>query len=249
MLTTNKGRIIDLLTIHLLDDYSLLVLTSGGAVDKVSDWIDFYTIMEDVHIENMAGQTFHIRIVEGNDIADRNDFFRFYEDELVGSRPIFLKRNVGPKSFTEIIGKKASLLQVKNNLRETQKLDELSLSDYERYRVEMGEPSFGHELTEDFNPLEAGLIDYISFNKGCYIGQEVVARLNTYDKVQRKLVCLAWDGVLEGNQIGFQGKSVGVVTSSLAGVGLGYVRNEYAEEGRIVECDDKFLTVTNVLAK
>ena len=46
VLTTNKGRIIDLLSVHV-EEKGLMVLTSGNATEKVSDWIDFYTIMED----------------------------------------------------------------------------------------------------------------------------------------------------------------------------------------------------------
>ena len=48
----------------------------------------------------------------------------------------------------------------------------------------------GRELTEEHNPLEAGLKDAVSFTKGCYVGQEVIARLNTYDKVARSIVRL-----------------------------------------------------------
>ena len=44
-------------------------------------------------------------------------------------------------------------------------------------RIERGVPAYGRELTQEFNPLEANLKGYVSFNKECYIGQEVVARL------------------------------------------------------------------------
>ena len=92
------------------------------------------------------------------------------------------------------------------------------------------------------------MIDHISFNKGCYIGQEVVARLNTYDKVQRKLVKLSWDGLLEGNEIFSGGKVVGVITSNLEGVGLGFVRNNFANLESELTCGEKSLHVTEVLS-
>ena len=63
----------------------------------------------------------------------------------------------------------------------------------EMVRVEQGVPRYGRELSEEFNPLEAGLLPSISFDKGCYIGQEVVVRLNTYDKVQKRLMGIAVD--------------------------------------------------------
>jgi len=60
--------------------------------------------------------------------------------------------------------------------------------DAEVLRVEAGIPADGHELTEDWNPWEARLDGSFSVAKGCYTGQEVLARLNTYDKIQRRLV-------------------------------------------------------------
>ena len=115
--------------------------------------------------------------------------------------------------------------------------------------MKLGIPVFGFELTEDFNPLEAGLISHISFNKGCYIGQEVVARLNTYDKVQRKLVKLAWQGNLERKEITCDGKPIGVITSAEKGIGLGFVRNTYAELQKELDCGDRKIVVTEILAE
>ena len=57
-------------------------------------------------------------------------------------------------------------------------------------RVEAGLPLWGRELSEQVTPLETGLLAAISFNKGCYTGQEVIARQTNYDKVTRNLVGL-----------------------------------------------------------
>lgn len=57
-------------------------------------------------------------------------------------------------------------------------------------RVEAGLPAWGYELSDQVTPLEAGLTPAISFNKGCYTGQEVIARQVNYDKVTRQLVGL-----------------------------------------------------------
>lgn len=58
---------------------------------------------------------------------------------------------------------------------------------WEQLRVEQGRPVPGQELTEDYNPLEAGLWQTISLSKGCYIGQETIARLHTYKGVKQQL--------------------------------------------------------------
>src|SRR4030095_4779257 len=61
---------------------------------------------------------------------------------------------------------------------------------YEMVRIEFGVPRFGRELTIDQNPLEARLDDAISWTKGCYVGQEVIARLDSRQKVSKLLVGL-----------------------------------------------------------
>src|SRR5690606_12325574 len=60
---------------------------------------------------------------------------------------------------------------------------ELTEGAYVSRRVELGRPAVGYELTEDYNPLEVGLAWTCAENKGCYTGQEIIARQITYDKV------------------------------------------------------------------
>jgi folate-binding protein YgfZ len=111
----------------------------------------------------------------------------------------------------------------------------------EAVRIERGIPGFESELNEDHNPLEASLIDSVDFNKGCYIGQEVVARLNTYNKVQRRLIVLQWiDGsVLPGNEVKGKDGNVGVVTSVAQHphggyVGLAYVKRSFMDDDVVI---------------
>jgi len=77
----------------------------------------------------------------------------------------------------------------------------------------------------------------------------VVARLNTYEKVQRKLVKLAWQGDLDQKEITYDGKSVGVITSAESGIGLGFVRNTYAELKKELDCGDRKIMVTEILVE
>lgn len=86
---------------------------------------------------------------------------------------------------------------------------------YENRRIELGRPAVGAELTGDYNPLEAGLAWAVADNKGCYTGQEIIARQITYDKVTKSLVGLGSDELLPvGAEITAEGRAVGVVTSS-----------------------------------
>lgn len=85
---------------------------------------------------------------------------------------------------------------------------------WEQLRIIQGRPAPDHELTEDFNPLEAGLWHTISLSKGCYIGQETIARLHTYRGVKQQLwgVKLA-AGVPPGSPLTADGERVGILTS------------------------------------
>ena len=254
VLTTNKGRIIDLLGIHV-EEKGLMVVTSGNATEKVSDWIDFYTIMEDVQIKNVSDQTFHFRVIgtspEIEVLPDTTGMKPFHgvQTELAGVPSLAISLQVGNLPCIDLIGSVVRGDSVQSKLDEY--FREIPIEEYNHFRIEAGEPAYGSELTEEFNPLEAGLLPYISFNKGCYIGQEVVARLNTYDKVQRKLVKFKWDSVdyeLSGKVIEDEDRVVGVMTSSLHGLGMGFVRKAKAEEGNVMICDGVKITVADILA-
>ncbi|NIM01944.1 MAG: hypothetical protein GTN89_14315 [Acidobacteria bacterium] len=111
-------------------------------------------------------------------------------------------------------------------------------------RVRRGVPACGTELTEDHNPLEAGLWDAVAFDKGCYVGQEVVARLNTYDKVARRLVGLRIPRgqhlIERGTRLYREDKEAGLLTSvaGLEGVetvALAYIKTRAADVGDTVQ--------------
>jgi folate-binding protein YgfZ len=114
-------------------------------------------------------------------------------------------------------------------------------------RIEAGSPLLGIDITETTLPMETGwwYLRGVSVTKGCYIGQEVVARMHSHNTVARMLVGLKVAGgklPMSGTEI-FDGTGqVGMVTSScvspmLGGeaVALGFVKRAYAAPGRVVE--------------
>ena len=106
--------------------------------------------------------------------------------------------------------------------------DEASEEDVERWRIESRMPRWGRELDDSILPAEAGLDERaVSFTKGCYPGQEPIARQHYRGKVNRRLRVLDLDGAAEpGDELTLEGKVVGRVTSTANGVALGYVRTE-----------------------
>ncbi len=109
-------------------------------------------------------------------------------------------------------------------------------------RLERGIPVFGIDMNGSNNPIEAGLDDAISLNKGCYVGQEVVSKATYVGGVSRYLraVLVSTDRVLEtgAEVLSHEGKSVGHVTSSAFSpafgktVALAYVKRLFAEPGQ-----------------
>ena len=103
----------------------------------------------------------------------------------------------------------------------------LGEEEVERARIEAGVPAWGKELDDSILPAEAGLDEtHISFTKGCFPGQEPIARLRHRGHVNRRLRVLDVDSAQPGDEVAFEGKSVGRVTSAVPGRALGYVRVE-----------------------
>jgi folate-binding protein YgfZ len=101
----------------------------------------------------------------------------------------------------------------------------LSGEELEQVRIEAGMPAWGKEIDDTILPAEAGLDDtHISFTKGCYPGQEPIARLRHRGKVNRKLRVLEVEDARQGDEIRVGDKAVGRVTSAADGRALAYVR-------------------------
>jgi folate-binding protein YgfZ len=113
--------------------------------------------------------------------------------------------------------------------------EEVSGEEFERWRIDAGIPVWGREIDERVLPAEAGLDEtHISFTKGCYPGQEPIARQRYRGKVNRRLRVLDVVGdAVPGDELFVAGKRVGRITSSVPGLALGYVRTEVAEEAEL----------------
>src|SRR5438093_10992621 len=111
----------------------------------------------------------------------------------------------------------------------------LDPGDLERARIEAGVPAWGKELDDSILPAEAGLDEtHISFKKGCYPGQEPIARQHHRGKVNRKLRVLDIEGeATSGDELLLAEKKVGRITSTANGVALAYVRTEVPDEARL----------------
>mgnify|MGYP005851349271 CR=1 FL=1 len=109
---------------------------------------------------------------------------------------------------------------------------------YNILRVEAGRPGGGRELTEQYIPLEVSLWDEVSFNKGCYTGQEIIARMESRGRIARTIVCLHLNSAVDApTALLSDGREVGTLTSSAqlpdgVHIGIGIVKIGEARIGR-----------------
>jgi folate-binding protein YgfZ len=125
-------------------------------------------------------------------------------------------------------------------------LPEVGEEATELLRIEAGLPRYGREITTDFMPAEVGIVSTaVSFDKGCYIGQEPVARLHYKGRPNRHLRRLRFDRPVEaGAQLLLDGKEVGTVSTSGVSpasgpIGLAIVRREAEPGSRLTIADSE----------
>ena len=256
ILTTDRGRILDVVTVLRSADH-IVLLTSPGLQEAVIEFLDKYTIMEDLVIEDVSSATAMLALwgpesrtclekATGAPIATlplnhtvESDWegspIRIAACGLSGLAGYYLitPAEVAAKAWDRVVAAGAS---------------PMGTEAYEALRVWNGVPFHGPEMGDDYNPLEAGLIGSIDFTKGCYIGQEVIARLDTYKKVQKYLVKLAFDPgstVTSGTLLQYDGQTVGKVTSVATipstgeSIGLGYVRTLHGVVGTRLQLESE----------
>lgn len=114
----------------------------------------------------------------------------------------------------------------------------IGIQTYEVLRIEAGIAKYGVDMNDSTIPIEAGLWDGLNFEKGCYIGQEVIARIKWRGRVNRHLVGLEIEGETTADsqdKIYNEEKVIGFVTSSVYSYGrnkiicMAYIRREFKE--------------------
>jgi folate-binding protein YgfZ len=122
----------------------------------------------------------------------------------------------------------------------SQELSEIGEDALELLRIEAGSPRYGKEIDDRVLPAEAGLVERaVSLSKGCFPGQEPIARLHYRGHANRGLRVLRIDGEppQPGTDVVHEGKVVGRITSAAAGAALAYVRSEVPEDASLTVGD------------
>jgi folate-binding protein YgfZ len=247
VVTSDRGRIVGVITVVGVEPDRLLLLSDAADARPIVEWVDKFTFEEDSRLRDVSGELAQLAVagLRAGDVVRK----------LAGDAAAALER--GGCCRSAVLGVEADVVrsdapgipcwelivpaQARDSLLAAAARSGAALGDeaaWDAVRIERGVPVSGHELTEDANPLEAGLRGLVSFTKGCYVGQEVVARLDAYEKVRRVLTGLLSDAPLRpGELLSAGGQLAGNVTSAAWSpglrrhVGLGYVRNAFAAPG------------------
>lgn len=249
--TNDKGRILERVVLARLQD-QIILFGNEGTEELLSFWLNKYIIMDDVKVKSLYGQQFVIEvhshqaeslmILLFGDAAKKIEENKIYTVLCDSHIVHFLKIHEQNNKYKYILfGEASGVRAICTQLYESKSILDFSFigeEAYERFRIEEGLVG-PKELSNQFNPIEAGLIGEVDFKKGCYIGQEVIARLDTYHKVQKSLVGfvfkerIAFDGVwpvydAERNEIGVVTSTANSPESSSM-IGLGYIRKSKLE--------------------
>lgn len=250
---TSTGRTIDLATVYALPE-ALLVVVSPGMSQQLYEWMDRYIFFSDkVTLSNESEQTCIftvlgegaddvIKALGGGDLVGQADFSHQRMTLAQADCLVAVGSGLAIAGYT-LIGPQEKALAIQQVLSET--TAQLgSLEQWEQLRIQQGRPMPAKELTDDDNPLEAGLWHSISFEKGCYIGQETIARLNTYKGVKKRLWGLKLDKAVAPGATVFSaeakvGKLTSVVETATGVLGLSYLRTKAGGEGLKVTVKDE----------
>ena len=185
----DKGRVLDRVTVCARQD-SLVLITSAGRELFLIRWIEKYTITEDIRFRVVTDETVMASLIGARLISAFTDS-RHPVSEAGDAGPweglVFAPRAGLTTPLADVIAPSESAGELTALLLGLPGARWIGEKAHEAFRIASGIPASPGELNDSYNPLECGLRGSISFTKGCYIGQEVIARLDTYGKTRRHL--------------------------------------------------------------
>lgn len=239
----HRGRIVELGGFCRVDETETAAFVAPGRSAILLAWLEKYHFDERIEWVDTTGTTSQAELVGPRAAELASDALGVVLGEVeplhlvCGGRPLVSRFDAGGHKGLRLWGSPDDVTAAVSRLVSggAAALDHLT---WENLRVEWGLPAQGLELTDDHNPWEAGLDRAIHLNKGCYLGQEVVARLDTYRKVKQRLVRLLLDAAaLPGDLLWHDGQAVGHLTSVAESSSLGrpvalaYLRTALCQPG------------------
>jgi aminomethyltransferase len=250
VLTTAIARIVDRVVVLVREDDALL-LTSHGAQATVAAWLLKYVFFnDDVQIHDASAEPgmFSVYGARANEVAARlagGDVsgLSLHHWQTFGEGAWLVRADPIAGDGYHVLAQPSVLAPLWRTAIElgASPIGERAL---EVLRIESGVPRYGRELSEAYIPLEAGLWPDVSFSKGCYIGQEIIARMESRHRLAKQLVGLRARAPIEpGAKIAVDRVAVGGVSSAAVrpngdSIALGFVKPSQATPGTQVSIGD-----------
>lgn len=229
--TNDKGRIVAF--VNLLNTAeTTFIITGIDSVDGLIEHLDKFIFMDDVKLERSKAdyvliktwgedaldniqKIYNTSISKNNSfVIPESDVFAYYDPFRYESVNMLCPESKLDRLIDKMIGAK-----------------QLSDEEYNAFRIEKGLASSVNELNDEINPVECGLNDYVSYNKGCFIGQEVIARLDSQGKIPKQMIKVLSDNGIEVEDKIYDdsNKEVGFISSTAKKekdtIALGFIRS------------------------
>ncbi|MFM7406543.1 MAG: YgfZ/GcvT domain-containing protein [Cuspidothrix sp.] len=245
VMVTSTARTIDLVSSYVLED-AVLLLLSPNRRQQIMAWLDRYIFFADkVKLTDVTEETVTFSLIgpDSHAIVEKlgaGDLIGQPHGNhiLIDGAIVAVGSGLALPGYTLI----SPIADKQRWWEQILAAGVVELSDraWETLRILQGRPAPDLELTDDYNPLEVGLWHTVSFNKGCYIGQETIARLNTYKGVKQYLWGISLSDAAEpGTVITIGEEKVGKLTSYTptpdGHFGLGYIKTKAGGVGLQVQ--------------
>lgn len=236
-----KGRLLAVVRVVRQGD-RFLIETEAATRQKVFDNLFRFTMAGDFFVE---------------DLSEEYTFIRVFDRKFIPITPPFVEFDM--KHGTDYFVHAEDAFDFVGELKY---LDAPEISDglFEVLRIEHGIPVYGVDMDETTIVPEIGIDGLISYQKGCYIGQEIIARIHFRGHVAKRLTGVSWPAAPGASIEGFKGielktidgKNAGRITSVTISpalekaIALAYVRYDYLAEGTELQAGDQTVKVTDL---
>ena len=247
VLTTDVGRIIDRIIMYAGEE-TAIALTGEENGDNIARYLLRFVFFNDDFRVTSLGSRFSTLFVYGKDAASKIGEISGTTIDLplhhwatITISSIELSVHAtdpldgGGYMLKIPVGDEETIVDALTSAGGTLMLE----SEFDALRIEAKQPRLRHELTGEFIPLETGLWEDVSFTKGCYTGQEIIARLDSRGKIAKQMVQFDTQGPIPvGTEVMANGKSAGIITTSAGKRALGYVKSSVLEKQIALTADE-----------
>ncbi len=258
-ITTLQGKTLAFATLHA-DEDRILLRTDRAALTDLAPHLAKYGVFDEIETTDSSDSSYEVHLV-GPRVAEAFDRLaveppavgdlRHATVRILDRTAWLIRESPTARPGYTLIGNLEDLPLIADLLRDAAEplgLVDLDPLTFDMLRIEGGTPVFGRDLSRENLPQELDRdARAISFTKGCYLGQETVARIDALGHVNKMLRGLRFDPgepPSPGTPLHADGKPVGTVTSTALSpvlqcpIGLGFVRRGFYEVGRALSLGD-----------